>query len=587
MAETLKRTHLCGDLRLDDVGEKIVLMGWVQKRRDHGGVIFIDIRDRSGIAQVVFNPEIDDEAFSRADKLRNEYVVAIEGAIRKRPTGNINLEIATGKVEVEGLNIKILDESKTPPIQIEDDIDVGEDLRLKYRYLDLRRPCMQEIMYLRHKVKKVTRDYLDEEGFWEIETPILTKSTPEGARDYLVPSRINDGEFYALPQSPQLFKQLLMVSGMERYFQIARCFRDEDLRANRQPEFTQIDIEMSFGTREDIFSLVEGLMKKLFSLAGINVSEIPIMSYQKAIDKYGTDKPDLRFNMKLHNISDLVAESEFNIFSKTVADGGQVKGINVKSGAEFSRSKLDEYTDYVKVFRAKGLAWIAFKEDGIKSPIAKFLSEDEIKEIKNRMDATTGDLLLFVADKPSIVASSLGNLRLKIAEEMDLIPENKYEFVWIIDFPLLEYDEDAGRYFAKHHPFTSPLKEDIELLATDPEKVKANAYDLVLNGEELGGGSIRINDKDLQRKVFDALNIGEEEANEKFGFLLEAFEYGTPPHGGIAFGMDRLIMILSGTDSIRDVIAFPKTQKAISPLTGAPSSVSREQLRELNIKVYE
>ncbi|MDI3547673.1 MAG: aspartyl-tRNA synthetase [Halanaerobiales bacterium] len=582
----LSRTHHCGELSLANIDESVVLMGWVQRRRDHGGVIFIDLRDRSGLVQVVFNPDIDEESFVRADSLRSEYVIAVEGKVEKRPEGNVNPELATGEIEVRGVKLHILDEAKTPPFHISDEIDVNEDLRLKYRYLDLRRPRMQRIMELRHKVMKATRDYLSEEGFWEIETPILTKSTPEGARDYLVPSRVNPGCFYALPQSPQLFKQLLMASGMERYFQIARCFRDEDLRANRQPEFTQIDIEMSFVSEKDIFRVVDGLMRRIFGLRGIEIpEEIPVMTYREAMDKYGSDKPDLRFGMELKDISGIVKDSEFKVFSNTVSNGGLVKGINFKGGADSPRSKIDGYTDYVKIFKAKGLAWMALKEDGLKSPLAKFLSEAEIEGIKEAMGAENGDLLLLVADKPAVVADSLGNLRLKIAREEGLIPENKYEFLWVTDFPLLEYDEEEGRYVAKHHPFTSPLAEDIPLLETEPEKVRSRAYDLVLNGEELGGGSIRINNRELQQKVFKALNIDEAEAEEKFGFLLEAFEYGTPPHGGIAFGLDRLMMILSGADSIRDVIAFPKTQKATSPMTKAPSKVSEKQLRELNIRV--
>ncbi|MFW5998521.1 MAG: aspartate--tRNA ligase [Halanaerobiaceae bacterium] len=582
------RTHKCGQLRETDIDEKVVLMGWVQKRRNHGGVIFIDLRDRSGIVQVVFNPDINKEAFDKADNLRNEYVIAVEGKVRKRPEGNINVDLPTGKIEVIGKNINILEESSPLPFLIENNIKVSEEIRLKYRYLDLRRPRMKEILHLRHKVMKKTRDFLDSKGFWEVETPILTKSTPEGARDYLVPSRIYPGKFYALPQSPQLFKQILMSGGIEKYFQISRCFRDEDLRANRQPEFTQIDLEMSFINKNDIFSISTDLIKNIFSLVDIKVpDEIPVMSYQEAMNKYGSDKPDLRFNMLIQDISNIVKNSEFNIFRKVVSDGGKVKGIKVKGGASFSRSKIDGYTDYVEIFGAKGLAWIAFNQDGIKSPISKFLSEEEIRKIKRSMDIKAGDLALFVADDPGVVADALGNLRIKIAKEEELIPENKNEFVWIIDFPLLEYDEKKQRYIATHHPFTSPLEEDIHLLDESPAEVRANSYDLVLNGEELGGGSIRINNKDLQYKVLKALNFDIEEAEDKFGFLLEAFEYGTPPHGGIAFGLDRIIMILSGADSIRDVIAFPKTQNATSPLTKAPSKVAREQLEELHISIKQ
>jgi len=584
----IKRTHLCGEIKKEDNEKKVTIMGWVQKRRDHGGVIFADIRDRSGIVQVVFNPDLDDQSHSKAEELRSEYVVALTGEVEMRPEGNVNPDIPTGEIEIKCEELRILDRAKTPPIQIEDNIDAGEDVRLKYRYLDLRRPKMTEIIGLRHKITKATRDYLDENGFWEIETPILTKSTPEGARDYLVPSRINQGHFFALPQSPQIFKQLLMVSGMERYFQIACCFRDEDLRANRQPEFTQIDMEMSFVTREDVFEITSGLMKSIFAEADISVpDEIEKMSYQEAVNRFGTDKPDLRFGMELQDLSEIVKDSEFNIFSGTVKSGGQVKAINFKGGADSPRSQIDSYEEHVKLFKAKGLAWIALRSDGIKSPIAKFLSEDEIDNIIEEMDAEEGDLLLMVADKPQITAASLGNLRLKIAKENDLIPSEVYKFVWIIDFPLFEYDESEDRFAAKHHPFAAPIEEDISKLESDPASVRANAYDLVLNGEELGGGSIRINNRELQEKVFSALSLTEEDQQEKFGFLLEAFDYGTPPHGGIAFGLDRLMMITARTDSIRDVIAFPKTQRATSPLTNAPSKVAKNQLRELGISIRD
>lgn len=578
------RTDHCGNLNRSDIGRDVVVTGWVQKRRDHGGVIFIDLRDRSGLVQIVFNPDIDHSSFEKADTLRSEYVVVVKGQVEERPEGNINTELPTGEIELNGIELQILDTAKTPPFLINDDIEVNEDLRLKHRYLDLRRPRMKELLGLRHQVMKTTRDYLDKHGFWEVETPILTKSTPEGARDYLVPSRVNQGCFFALPQSPQIFKQLLMVSGVERYFQIARCFRDEDLRANRQPEFTQIDMEMSFIKEEDIFEIVDGLMRELFSLKGIEIPpKIPVITYQEAMDKYGSDKPDLRFAMELTNISDSVKNSDFRVFSSTISDGGQVKGINFKGGADSPRSKIDGYTDFVKIYKARGLAWIALKGDELKSPITKFLSESEIEEIIEIMNAQPGDLLLFVADNEKIVADALGALRLKIAREEGLIDKNDYQFIWVVDFPLVEYDEVEDRYVAMHHPFTSPLEEDIPLLNESPEKVKSRAYDLVLNGEELGGGSIRINKRKLQEKVFTALNIDQKEAEEKFGFLLEAFEYGTPPHGGIAFGLDRLMMILGGASSIRDVIAFPKTQRATSPLTGAPGKVSKKQLLELGI----
>lgn len=580
------RTHSCGKLSIENEKDEVTVMGWVQKRRDHGGVIFIDVRDRSGFVQVVFNPDLDKEAFKKAEELRSEYVVAVKGTIRKRPQGNINEELPTGRIEIEGYDLRILDESETTPFLINDEVNPGENLRLKYRYLDLRRPMMRDIMELRHTAVKATRDFLDEKDFWEIETPLLTKSTPEGARDYLVPSRINPGHFYALPQSPQLFKQLLMVSGIERYFQIAKCFRDEDLRANRQPEFTQIDIEMSFITRDDIFKVTEDLLRKIFAIKDIEVpQEVPVMSYQEAIDQYGLDKPDLRFDMKLKNISDIVENSEFNIFSGTVKNGGQVKGLKVKNGSDFSRSQIDELEDFVKLYEAKGLAWIKVEEGEINSPIAKFLSDKEVEQIVERMGAQSGDLMLFVADKPKVVANSLGHLRVKLGKELDLIDEDEYAFTWIVDFPMFEYNEEEKRYVAKHHPFTSPLPEDIDKLENDLENLKANSYDIVLNGEELGGGSIRINNKKLQHKIFDAMNFTEDEIENKFGFLMDAFEYGTPPHGGIALGLDRIIMILGDTDSIRNVIAFPKTQKATSPLTDAPSTVEKKQLEELHINL--
>ena len=584
--EGFNRTHKCGELSIENEKDNVTIMGWVQKRRDHGGVIFIDVRDRSGFVQVVFNPDLNQEAFKKAEELRSEFVVAIKGSVRKRPQGNINDELPTGKIEIEGNELKILDKADTTPFLINNEVNPGEDLRLKYRYLDLRRPMMRDMMELRHKAVKTTRDFLDNKEFWEIETPLLTKSTPEGARDYLVPSRINPGQFYALPQSPQLFKQLLMISGMERYFQIAKCFRDEDLRANRQPEFTQIDIEMSFITREDIFELTENLLRKIFALNDIEVPEkVPVMTYQEAIDQYGLDKPDLRFDMKLKNISNIVKDSEFNIFSGTVKKGGQVKGIKVQNGSDFSRSQIDELEDFVKLYGAKGLAWIKLEEGDINSPIAKFLSDKELEQIIEKMEAQSGDLMLFVADKPKVVAASLGHLRVKLGKELDLIDEDDYKFTWIVDFPMFEYNDEEDRYVAKHHPFTSPLPEDIDKLDNDLENLKANSYDIVLNGEELGGGSIRINNKKLQHKIFDAMNFTEDEIQNKFGFLMDAFEYGTPPHGGIALGLDRIIMILGNTDSIRNVIAFPKTQKATSPLTDAPSTVEQKQLEELHINL--
>ncbi|MGM0471278.1 MAG: aspartate--tRNA ligase [Bacillota bacterium] len=584
----LQRSYYCGDLSSQQIGEEVTLMGWIQRRRDHGGLIFADLRDRFGLVQVVFSPQEAKEAFQKAEDLRKEYVIAIKGEVAKRPEGTINPDLATGEVEVNVKELKILNQADTPPIQIAEDAEAGEDLRLKYRYLDLRRPNMQQNMILRHQVKQAVRNYLDDQDFLEIETPMLTKSTPEGARDYLVPSRVNNGKFYALPQSPQLFKQLLMVSGMERYYQITRCFRDEDLRADRQPEFTQIDMEMSFVDEEDIISLVEGMIKEIFTKADLEApTEFSRMSYQEAMDRFGSDRPDLRFGLELVDISDIVADSEFNVFSGTVANGGEVKGINAKGCADFSRKDMDELTDYVSTYGAQGLAWIAFREDGISSPISKFLSDKELSAIKEELAAEEGDLLLFVADQPKVVAAALGHLRLELAERLDLIDEDEFNFVWITDFPLLEEDEEADRLVSLHHPFTAPQDEDIELLESDPTEVKAKAYDLVLNGIEIGGGSIRIHDRDLQQQIFELLDLDEEEIDEKFGFLLEAFEYGTPPHGGIAFGLDRLVMLLGGLDTIRDVIAFPKTQNATCLLTKAPSEVDDKQLEELNLSIID
>ncbi len=589
MAQGLKgyrRTHQCTELSTENIGETVVVMGWVQKRRDLGGMIFIDLRDRSGILQVVFNPELDQESFRKAESLKSEYVIAVKGEVRRRPEGNVNEDMKTGEIELIGLELEILNTAKTTPFVISDDAHAFDDLRLKYRYLDLRRPRMRDIMGLRHRVVKTVRDYLDEKGFWEIETPILTKSTPEGARDYLVPSRVNPGRFYALPQSPQIFKQLLMVAGIEKYFQIARCFRDEDLRANRQPEFTQIDIEMSFITRDDIFELSEGMMRKVFQIINIELPEqIPVMTYEEAIRRFGTDKPDLRFDMELKDISDIVRNSSFKVFSNAVKNGGQVKGINFKGGADVPRRTIDSYEEFVKEYRAKGLAWIALKEGEIKSPIVKFLGDEEVKAIKDIMEAEKGDLLLFVADDKKVVADALGQLRNRIAREEGFIDESLHKFLWVVDFPMFEYDEEEKRYVSVHHPFTAPLEEDIELISSEPLKVRSQAYDLVYNGEELGGGSIRISNRELQEKVFRALNIDREEAEDKFGFLLEAFEYGVPPHGGIAFGLDRLIMLMSGASSMRDVIAFPKTQKATSLMTDAPAPVTEEQLKELGISI--
>lgn len=582
----LKRTHYCGDLRIEQAGKQVVLMGWVQRRRDHGGLIFVDLRDRTGLTQVVFSPDLHKDAFLKAEGVRNEYVLAVQGSVRERPDGTVNPNLATGQVEVLAHELRVLNRAKTPPFYIEDGVDVDENLRLRYRYLDLRRPEMQEALALRHRAGKSVRDFLDEHGFLEIETPMLTKSTPEGARDYLVPSRVNPGRFYALPQSPQLFKQILMVAGLDKYFQIVRCFRDEDLRADRQPEFTQIDIEMSFVDVDDVLDLMEDMVARLCNeVAGLEIPRpFPRLSYREAMDRFGSDKPDTRFGMELKDISDIAAGCGFKVFASAVAGGGQVKGINATGCGSFSRKEIDDLTAYAAIYKAKGLAYFILTEDGVKSAIAKFFNEQELSVILARMEAKPGDLLLFVADKPQVVADSLGALRLHLGERLGLIPEDTYNFLWVVDFPLLDYDQEEGRYVAMHHPFTSPRETDIPLLESDPGKVRAKAYDLILNGIEVGGGSIRIHRRDIQEKMFSAIGIGQEEAAEKFGFMLEAFEFGTPPHGGIAFGFDRLIMLLAGKKTIRDVIAFPKTQSATCLMTQAPGFVAAGQLKELHIK---
>ncbi|PFA64518.1 aspartate--tRNA ligase [Bacillus sp. AFS015802] len=583
-----KRTAYCGDITESFIGEKITIKGWVQKRRDLGGLIFIDLRDREGIVQVVFNPDLSEEALALAEKIRNEYVLSVTGTVVARGEGTVNPNLKTGKVEIHADEVQIINEAKTPPFMIDDQTEVSEDVRLKYRYVDLRRPAMMETFKMRHSVTTSFRNFLNDNGFLDVETPILTKSTPEGARDYLVPSRVHKGEFYALPQSPQIFKQLLMVSGFDRYYQIARCFRDEDLRADRQPEFTQIDMEMSFMDKEQIIALVEDMMKKLMNdVKDVNVSlPIPRMTYDDAMSRYGSDKPDTRFGMELIDVSEIVKDSGFKVFAGAVANGGQVKLINVKGGAsKYSRKDIDGLTEFVSRYGAKGLAWLKVEEEGLKGPISKFVTEEDGAAISASAAAEAGDLLLFVADKKSVVADALGALRLKLGKELKLIDETKFNFLWVTDWPLLEFDEGENRYYAAHHPFTMPVREDLELFETDPASVRAEAYDLVLNGYELGGGSLRIYERDIQEKMFKVLGFSQEEAEEQFGFLLEAFEYGTPPHGGIALGLDRLVMLLAGRTNLRDTIAFPKTASASCVLTDAPGEVSEAQLKELSLSL--
>ncbi len=581
------RTHHCGKLNKANVGETVVLNGWVQRRRDLGGVLFIDLRDRSGIVQIVFNPDFSGEALDIADKARNEYVLAVRGKVVERDPSTYNPNLETGEIEVQVSEIEILNPAKNPPFFIEDGVEIDESIRLKYRYLDIRRPEMQKTLMLRSKAAKIFRDFLDENGFIEVETPILTKSTPEGARDYLVPSRVHPGEFFALPQSPQIFKQLLMVGGLERYYQIARCFRDEDLRADRQPEFTQVDIETSFLSRDQLLDMMEQLIVRLFrETIGVEVPRpFQRLTYAEAMDKYGSDKPDLRFGLELVDISDIVKGSGVKVFASAIEKGGQVKALNAKGCANWSRKELDDLQPFAARYGGKGLAWITLKDGEMKGPIVKFFSEEEMAKLKERLNAEEGDLLLFSADTKKVVADVLGNLRLKIGRELGLIDESQYKFAWVVDFPLLEYDEEEKRYVALHHPFTRPNEEDLHYFDTDPEKIRAQAYDLVLNGYEVGGGSMRIYQREVQEKMFRALGFSQEEAHEKFGFLLEAFEYGTPPHGGIAFGFDRLVMLLAGRSNLRETIAFPKTASATDPLTGAPSPVEESQLEQLSIRI--
>jgi len=583
----MRRSHHCRELTAETIGRDVVLMGWIQRRRDHGGVIFVDLRDREGITQVVFNPAVSVAVHEKAQVLRNEYVIAVRGKVAHRPEGMTNPHLFTGAIEVLVTELKILNAALTPAFMIEDQVDASETIRLQYRHLDLRRPQLQKNLILRHKATASIRRFLDSQGFLDIETPVLTRSTPEGARDYLVPSRVNPGTFFALPQSPQIFKQLLMIAGFDRYYQIVKCFRDEDLRADRQPEFTQIDMEMSFVGEEDVMAVSEGLMATVFKeTLGIDLSPpFERLTYAEAIQRFGLDKPDLRFGLELGEISDIVATSNFKVFADVVKNGGIVKALNAKCCSHFSRKEIDDLTAYVAVYRAKGMAWIKVREEGWQSPIAKFFSEEEKAALAERLDMAPGDIVFFVADQPKVVNESLGHLRNHLGRKLGLIDPKAFRLVWITHFPMMEYDDNEKRYEALHHPFTAPLEEDFAGLATAPEKVRSRAYDLVLNGTEIGGGSMRIHQPEVQNAVFQALGLPEAEYREKFGFLLDALESGAPPHGGIAFGLDRILSMLCGTESIRDVIAFPKTQRAACLLTNAPSEAAPAQLEELHLRI--
>lgn len=585
MGSVLKRTNMCGDLRIADAGQRVTVNGWVQKRRNLGGLIFCDLRDKTGIIQIVFDKDIDSEAFETADRLRSEYVVGVTGTVREREAKNS--ELPTGDVEIFADGLVIYSEAETPPIYIKDDDDVGENLRLKYRFLDLRKPHMQKNLMFRHKITKCARNFFDGEGFVDVETPMLIKPTPEGARDYVIPSRVNQGSFYALPQSPQMFKQILMVAGTDKYYQIAKCFRDEDLRADRQPEFTQIDIEMSFVDQEDIIAVQERFLTKLMKeVMDVEISTpFPRLTYKEAMERYGSDKPDTRFGFELKYLNDIVKDCGFGVFANAVAEGKDVRGINLNGcNDKFSRKEVDKLADLIKTFGAKGLAWVKMGEQ-VTSSFAKFMTEEEMQAIYERMEAKQGDLILIVADKPKVVFDSLGFLRRELAGRLGMLDKNKYNFLWVTDFPLLEYNEEDGRYYAMHHPFTMPNPDDIKYLDSDLGRVKALAYDIVLNGIELGGGSIRIHDQKLQEKMFEVLGLSPEERKKKFGFFIEALKYGTPPHGGLAYGLDRLVMLLSGSDSIREVIAFPKNQNAVCMMSEAPGEIEQVQLDELAISV--